>query len=285
MNQLATLVKWRIALLSAVAAVAGAMLATPVSAGQMVLPVLATYLLACGAAALNQIQERDIDARMERTRHRPLVTGAMGLPVAVGIVVVLLATGLGLLALTGRWWSVVLGGGAVLSYNALYTPLKRVTPWAPVIGAVVGAFAPAIGWTGVGGEVFGLSLIGLVAFFVVWQIPHFWLLFLKTDREYAAAGLPVLTDRLKPVQLRRVTFVWIAAATVIGLLLPLFGVIRQPWLFLMLVGTALWLGWRSREILMANSPRSEMRAFAAINGFALAILVVIIVERAWPGAM
>jgi protoheme IX farnesyltransferase len=285
LSQVATLTKWRIALLSAVSAVAGAMLAAPDPGLRLWLPVIGTYLLACGAGALNQIQERDIDGRMERTRHRPLPTGTMSVRTVAIIVAGFLGAGLTVLALTGHWLAVLFGIGAVLAYNALYTPLKRVTPWAPVIGAVVGAFAPAIGWTGVGGAAFRPSLVGLIVFFVVWQIPHFWLLFLRAERDFAAAGLPVLTDRLDPVQLKRVTLVWILSATTLGLLLPLLGAIRHIGLFLLLVGTAFWLGWRARGVLTAGVSPAEGRTFAAINGFALAILVLIIVDQAWGGAL
>jgi protoheme IX farnesyltransferase len=197
------------------------------------------------------------------------------------VVAVFLAAGLGVLALTGNVFTIVLGALAVLSYNALYTPMKRITPWAPVIGAVVGAFAPAIGWTGVGGETNAPALVGLIMFFVVWQIPHFWLLFLRAEREYAAAGLPVLTDRLCAVRLKRVTFVWILSSATLGLLLPLFGVIRHAAPMAALVGVAIWLAWRARGILTDAAPRAERRAFTAINAFATTLLVAIIVEQAW----
>ena len=284
MKQILTLVKWRIALLSAVAAVAGALLASPTGVWPLVLPVLGTYLLACGAAALNQIQERHFDAQMPRTRLRPLPSGQMTLRAARLISGSLLLAGLGLLALTGHTLAVGLGVAAVLSYNALYTPLKRVTPWAPVIGAVVGAFAPAIGWTGSGGTANGPALLALIVFFVVWQVPHFWLLFLRTEREYAAAGFPVLTDRLNPVRLKRVTVVWIVATASLGLLLPVFGAIRHVAVAGVLVVVALWLAWSTRAFL-GTDPRSDRQAFAAINAFAVTLLAAIIFEQVWrPGS-
>lgn len=279
MKQILILTKWRIALLSMVSAAAGALLAAPAAGWRIVWPLLGTYLLACGAGAWNQIQERDLDSRMARTKHRPLPTGALTVHAAGLIVAVLLGAGLAVLALTGNPITIVLGALTVLSYNVLYTPLKRVTPWAPVIGAVVGAFAPAIGWTGVGGAVVAAPLVALIGFFVVWQVPHFWLLFLRVEREYAAAGLPVLTDRLNVTRLKRVTYVWIIAATALGLFLPLFGALHHAGLFALLVGMAVWLAWRSRGIFLTTEPRAEMQAFAAINAFAATLLLAIIVER------
>ena len=279
MKHLLTLTKWRIALVSMVSAAAGALLAAPDAGWRIVWPLLGTYLLACGAGAWNQIQERDLDAKMDRTKHRPLPTGALSVRQAALIVATLILAGMALLARTGNVTTLVLGGLAVLSYNLLYTPLKRVTPWAPVIGAVVGAFAPAIGWTGVGGDAVGPALVALIGFFIVWQVPHFWLLFLRAEREYAAAGLPVLTARLDLARLKRVTFVWIVAATVLGLMLPLFGALRHAGVFLLLVAMAGWLGFRARGILVTGEPRAEMRAFAAINAYAATLLLAIIVER------
>ena len=280
MNSLLTLVKWRIALLSAVAAVAGALLAAPAGVWPLVWPVLGTYLLACGAAALNQIQERHLDIQMPRTRLRPLPAGQLTLRAAQIISGTLLLAGLGVLALTSRVLPVLLGLGAVLAYNALYTPLKRLTPWAPVIGAVVGAFAPAIGWTGSGGTANGPALLALIVFFVVWQVPHFWLLFLRTEREYAAAGFPVLTDKLNPARLKRVTAVWIVATASLGLMLPLFGAIRHLTVAAVLVGVAVWLGWSTR-IFLRPAPHSDRQAFAAINAFAVTLLGAIILEQVW----
>jgi protoheme IX farnesyltransferase len=279
LHHLLILTKWRIALVSMVAAAAGALLADPTAGWRILWPLLGTYLLACGAGAWNQIQERDLDARMERTKHRPLPTGALSVRQAGLIVTVLIVAGIALLALTGNVATIVLGVLAVLLYNLLYTPLKRVTPWAPVIGAVVGAFAPAIGWTGVGGAVVAAPLVALIGFFVVWQVPHFWLLFLRVEREYAAAGLPVLTDRLDITRLKRVTYVWIVAATALGLLLPLFGALHNLGLLALLVAMAVWLGFRARGILLTTEPRAEMQAFAAINAYAATLLLAIIVER------
>ncbi len=284
MKQILTLVKWRIALLSAVAAVAGALLASTAVGWQFVWPVLGTYLLACGAAALNQIQERHLDLQMLRTQHRPLPSGQMTVRTAQIVSGSLLLSGLGLLALTGHILTVLLGVAAVLSYNALYTPLKRITPWAPVIGAIVGAFAPAIGWTGVGGATHGPAVIALIIFFVVWQVPHFWLLFLRTEREYAAAGFPVLTDKLNPARLKRVTVVWIIATATMGLLLPLFGAIRHLAVAGVLVAVAGWLAWSTRSFI-GPSPHSDRQAFAAINAFAVTLLGAIIFEQVWRSGL
>lgn len=267
MNDLLTLIKWRIALLAAVSTAAGALLAGP----RFVWPALGAFLLACGASALNQIQERDLDAHMERTRQRPLPAGRLSVRQAVWIVAVLFVTGLAALAQTGQPVTVALGIGAVLAYNALYTPLKRRTPWASVIGAVVGAFPPAIGWTGVAGMTAGPELVALMVFLVAWQLPHFWALLLRHERDFATAGLPVLSARFGAAGMQRVTFTWMLAVAALGLVLPLFGVVQHVAAFGALAFAAVWLG--------VQACRSVTRAFAAINVFAVVLLTAIIIEK------
>jgi protoheme IX farnesyltransferase len=262
-----TLVKPRIALLSAASAAAGGLLA----GSHIFWPVFGTFLLACAAASLNQIQERDLDARMERTRTRPLPAGTLSVRTASLVVVIFLTAGLAALAFTGNLLTVVLGVGAVLAYNAFYTPLKRRTAWASVVGAIVGAFAPLIGWTGAGGETAGPGLVALIVFLVAWQVPHFWLLFLRREHEFAEAGLPVLSARFGAAGLQRVTLIWTLAVTSLGLALPLFGVVEHIAALSALVVAALWLA--------VQAWRSTPRAFAAINAFAVVLLLSIIIEK------
>ncbi|NQU09957.1 UbiA family prenyltransferase [bacterium] len=283
MSTLGALTKWRIATFNAASAAAGAVLAAPLAGSRLVWPVAGTFLLACGGAALNQIQERDEDARMVRTRHRPLPAGRISLTAALLSAVGLVAAGLGCLAGSGQPLAVLLGVLGLVSYNAIYTPLKRTTYYAPMIGAVVGAFPPAIGWVSVAGPTFSPALGALMMFFVLWQVPHFWLLLLGATRDYQQAGFLVPTRDLSPAQLQRIVLVWILGTVALAVLLPLFGVVRQPWGFAVVVAAGVWLGVRSaRALLVRPGPSSELRrVFAAINGFALATVTVIIIDGTW----
>jgi len=151
----------------------------------------ATALVASGAAALNQLLERDYDAKMRRTRDRPLPSGRLQ-PVTVMLFGGACATaGLIYLALVVNPLTSVLGAVTLVSYLFIYTPLKRVTWLNTNIGAVPGALPALMGWTAARGEPGGAgwALFAIVAF---WQIPHFMAIAWIYRDEYARAGFKML---------------------------------------------------------------------------------------------
>ena len=150
-----------------------------------------TALLAASAAALNQLMERDHDAKMRRTEDRPLPSGRLR-PESVLRVGVLSATlGLGWLALGVNALTAVLGVTTLLLYLFLYTPLKRVTPLNTLVGAIPGALPPLMGWTAARGsvEAGGWSLFAILA---CWQVPHFLAIAWLYREDYARAGFAML---------------------------------------------------------------------------------------------
>jgi protoheme IX farnesyltransferase len=223
-----------ISLVAACSAATGFLLAASAPQTPALLTALGVFLLACGASALNQYQERDIDARMERTKHRPLPAGviAPGRALAAGAVLVLSGTA----ALASRGgMTALLGILAVIWYNGLYTPLKRRTAFAALYGAPVGMLPPAIGWTSGGGSLADPRLFVLAALFLLWQVPHFWLLLLHNGDDYRRAGLPTVTAMVPRDRLAAISSVWIASTATAALALPLFGLLRDPLLFLVLI--------------------------------------------------
>ena len=207
------------------------------------------FLLACGASALNQIQERDIDGKMERTRSRPLPSGLITPVHALALSLLLATAGLFLIFTAGGWTAALLGLLAVLWYNGVYTHLKRITAFASVPGALVGAIPPAIGWVSAGGSIVDPRLLTLCFIFFMWQVPHFWLLILRHGREYENAGLPSLTRVMGRDQIARITFVWIVAAAVATLALPLYGNVRSVLISLSFIPAAAWLIWKGRSLI------------------------------------
>jgi len=153
--------------------------------------MLGTGLVAAGAAALNQFLEREHDAKMRRTRNRPLPSGRLQ-PVTVMLFGGICGcAGLLYLALAVNLTTSVIGAVSLMSYLFIYTPLKRVTWLNTAIGAIPGALPPLMGWTAAGNPLNreGWALFAILAF---WQLPHFLAIAWMYRDEYEKAGFKML---------------------------------------------------------------------------------------------
>ncbi len=156
--------------------------------------VLGTALLAAGAAALNEYIERDHDARMPRTAHRPIPAGEIRADTALMLGVVTAVLGLVQLAVWVNPLTAFLGMVTLASYVFVYTPLKRRTTLNTLVGAIPGAVPPLMGWTAATNS---LDAGGWVLFAILffWQLPHFMAIAWLYREDYAKGGykmLPVL---------------------------------------------------------------------------------------------
>jgi protoheme IX farnesyltransferase len=148
-------------------------------------------LTSAGAAALNEVLERDLDARMRRTRNRPLPSGRMDL--TTGLLLGTLATLLGSisLALTTNVLTGALALATAVTYLGLYTPLKKISPISTFVGAFPGAMPPLLGWTAIRGKLEPEAIfLFLIVFF--WQFPHFQAIAWMYRDDYEAAGIKML---------------------------------------------------------------------------------------------
>jgi len=163
----------------------------PVSRGLMFSTLLGAALLAGGASALNQLLEREHDAKMRRTQDRPLPSGRLTPEAVLMIGGVCAGAGLVWLALAVNLLTALLGAITVGIYVFIYTPLKRVTTLNTAIGAIPGALPPLMGWTAARGEISaeGWSLFAIICF---WQLPHFLSIAWMYRDEYAKAGFVML---------------------------------------------------------------------------------------------
>lgn len=159
--------------------------------------LLGTALVASGASALNQLFEREYDARMRRTQDRPLPSGRMQPRTVLMIGCACSAVGLVYLGAAVNLLTCAIGAASLISYVFIYTPLKRITWLNTMVGAVPGALPPLIGWAAarnsLGGEAW--TLFGIQA---LWQIPHFLAIAWMYRTEYARAGfkmLPVMDEQ------------------------------------------------------------------------------------------
>lgn len=154
--------------------------------------MLGTGLLAAGAAILNQWMERDFDAKMRRTEDRPLPSGRVAPEHALWLGIVVSAAGAIYLAVGVNLLCFLLGVVTHVSYVMIYTPLKRVTPFNTVVGAVPGALPPLMGWVAASGQLTaaGWTLFAILFF---WQLPHFYAIDWMYREDYERAGFKMLS--------------------------------------------------------------------------------------------
>ena len=189
----ADLVKARLTLLVLVTTLVGfyAGLRGPMDWSLLIQALLGTGLVASGAAALNQLWERDLDSRMRRTADRPLPSGRLQPATVLVFGTGCAVSGLVWLALAVNPLTSAIGAATLVSYLFIYTPLKRVTWLNTLIGAIPGGLPPLMGWTAAHGaaSVEGWALFAILAF---WQIPHFMAIAWMYRDEYARAGFVML---------------------------------------------------------------------------------------------
>lgn len=160
-------------------------------AGRLVHLLVGTALAAAGTMALNQYLERDVDARMERTRLRPLPAGRLGAPEAFAFGLCLTVAGVDYLFVAVNGLCAGITAFIALTYLFAYTPLKRVTSLCTVVGAVPGALPPVAGWAAARGTL-GIEPLVLFAIMFLWQIPHTLAIGRLYRDDYARAGVRVL---------------------------------------------------------------------------------------------
>src|ERR1700682_4490369 len=175
--------------------------------------LLGTLLVSSGAGALNQYVERRFDARMRRTARRPLSAGRLEPSSALRFGILLSLAGGIYLAVAVNALASLLAALALVSYLALYTPLKRKTPLCTLVGAIPGAVPPLIGWAAARGQLNAEAWV-LYAMIFLWQFPHFMAIAWMYREDYARAGYLVL-----PLDERRDRFVvWQSSAASLALI-------------------------------------------------------------------
>jgi len=189
-----TLTKPRVVAVLVLTSMVGMLLARPVlpSVELFVLANLGIGLAASAAAAVNHVVDRRIDAKMSRTKHRPVSEGKVSPFNALSFAFILGASGLSILAIVANPLTAWLTFASIIGYAVVYTLyLKRATPQNIVIGGIAGAAPPLLGWVAVTGSVDAHALL-LVAIIFAWTPPHFWALCIAKKDEYAKAEIPML---------------------------------------------------------------------------------------------
>jgi protoheme IX farnesyltransferase len=280
MGDLVQLAKPRITLMVMLTAGIGLLLAsgqTP-PLGLAIAVLAGTGLVAAGGSALNHHWERDTDRLMERTANRPLPAGRMHPDAALGYGLSLAAMGLLLLAVAANLLSALLGLAALLGYVVVYTPLKRITSLATVVGAVPGAIPPMMGWAAASGrlDAGAWALFGLLFF---WQLPHFLAIAWICRDDYARAGMPVFTvGDAGGARTGRQMVLWAVTLVPVSLLPAVLGLAGATYLFgALLLGLALVAV--SLGFLRRHSSAAARRLLLASVVYLPAVLVILVLDR------
>ncbi len=280
LNAVLELIKIRITFFVGMSAVFGYVLAANQVSAEMVLPVLGIFLLSCASAAMNHYQERDTDLVMHRTMRRPLPTGLVTPRAALSLIIMLSTTGGILTLLAGNWTSLILSLLAFVSYNGIYTPLKKVTPFAVIPGSFVGSFPVMAGWAAAGGYVFDPRLLAITAFFFIWQIPHFWILMDMYDADYERAKFPTLRMYFSESVLAQLTYLWIVVMSLTSVFFITTGVVNNIPTQVAIAALGLWLMFGTRKMVSGGGDRRMNKsAFMKINIYVLAITLVVMMDR------
>jgi protoheme IX farnesyltransferase len=271
------LTKPRIIALLLITTVATMLVADP--AGPPIAIVLWTmlggYLAAGGAGAINHYLDREVDARMARTRRRPLVSGRIeprhGLLFGIALGVLAFIQ----LAITVNLLAAALAMAGLLGYVFVYTLwLKPLTPQNIVIGGAAGAVPPLVGWAAATG---GLSVDALYPFAIVffWTPPHFWALSLLIKDDYARTGVPMLPVVRGEDETRRQILVYAVVLLAISLLPAIGGLFGAIYL-----ATALLLGGGFFALALRLRARPTKRAALRLYLYSLAYLALLFTAMA-----
>lgn len=247
---------------------------------QVVLMTTGVGLLAAGSSALNQWQEQDLDIRMERTKQRPLPAGKLSPATVLVLASLSISCGLALLATAPGRMPLLLGILTLIWYNTIYTPLKRLTPFAAFPGALCGALPPLIGWSAAGGSLISEKSLILAGTLFVWQIPHTWLLLCRYRDDLQRSGLPNIFRTVSTQRLLKINTCWLTSLFLCYLLFPLFGFIKtQGLIYLFIVGLFAIILAMIKTPANIKKPASILRTFHLTNISMAVLFTTLILDR------
>lgn len=275
------LTKIHLSLYIALAALAGQVLAAGRFSRESLAIGLLTLVLACGSAVLNNVQDREWDCCMPRTRRRLLVRRRELLGRAAALGIVLVTTGLaGIYLICESVLPFLLGLSALVCYNGLYTPLKKVSLWAMVPGTICGMIPPAMGWTAVpeiaaASDASGLWIV--TAALGIWQLPHYLLICLRHPHTGERPGFHQIWSQR---EIRWQILVWTGVFSLCLALFPVQGWILSAGPAMLVMGISLVLPVSASVLLMSKNARWKTGlVLGMINLSMLAFLGASVLDR------
>ena len=245
----------------------------------MLLATFAVLLVAMGVSTLNQVQEYKSDAKMDRTKNRPIASGRMSPQRGLIIGAVLIVLAMGLIYVLLGFTGINIFMFAFIWYNAMYTPLKKKSALAVVPGAILGVIPPAVGWLVAGHSTLELEFIALALYFFIWQVPHFWLLVMLFYGDYKDGGYPTAMKLFGQASLQRLTFVWLIFTIQAGIFLVW---VFQPYVATLVLSilVGIWAFISAFELLKESFELKNARSvFWKINAAFLAIIILLSIDE------
>ena len=269
--------KVRISLPIALSALVGYTMRTNLFSGDALMLMAGVFLMSCSSGAINHIQEYKTDALMPRTKNRPIPSGKISVKAAIIVAISFFAYGAFILLVSFPPIVFLTSFLTLLSYNAIYTPLKKVTAFAVVPGSLVGALPPFIGWFAGGGQLMDERILWVSLFFFIGQIPHFWLLLLMFGKEYSLAGFPSLNSIFNDNQIKRLSFTWILATIATSFVVALVVLNGSVTMFFLLIYTFYILFSLTVGILIKKDIPTRA-SFLKLNFLYLLMMILLIVD-------
>jgi heme o synthase len=239
--------------------------------------LIGTALVAAGTNALNQYVEREHDAKMQRTRSRPLPAGRITPRAALLFSSAIAVIGTVYLGVAVNWLTAALGAFTLTSYIFVYTPLKRVSTICTVIGAIPGAVPPLMGWTAATNE---LALGGWIIFGILflWQLPHFMAISWLYREDYARGGFVMLsTLDEKGAAVARQAVYYTLALLPLSVAPSILGMTGTAYLIgATLSGVALF--WSAIRFCFDRSTVNARRVFMISNLYLLTVMLLLVVN-------
>ena len=266
--------KARIVLMVLITTAAGYLIGAPRVDAVALLNVLAgTALVAAGTKALNQYVEREHDAKMRRTRLRPLPDGRIAPRNALLFSALVAVFGTLYLGVMVNWLTAFLGAFTLTSYIFVYTPLKRISTACTIIGAVPGAIPPLMGWTAATGA---LSLNGWILFGILffWQLPHFMAISWIYREDYGRAGFVMTSVRDEDgLATARQAVLWSLALLAVSVL-PRYGTAY----LVGAVAASLAMLVMSVRFYFDRSNKTAMKLFMTSNFYLIVVMTMLVIS-------
>lgn len=276
----ATLAKLPLCLLIGVSALLGFALSPLADLKNGIVVAFGIVLVSGSGACLNCCQEARQDSFMSRTKSRPIPSGQMSLKGGLIQALLLAMAGVAVLFFAVEDYRVtLLTLLSLFLYNSVYTPLKSRSVLAIIPGAVCGSMPPIIGWIAGGGELVSYGAFILFTLFLLWQIPHFWLIVLHYREDYFNSDQPSMLKYFSRRQLELLVFVWIMSMAIVIQLIAATFVELSFFVRAALMGFALFLEITFFLELFSLKRYGHKVLFILLNSVLLSSMLLVITDR------